>query len=117
MYYKPENKAKERILTIRVSADLVESIDKVAKKLGLTRSKLIKKAMERALEELTKESPDDISRATALMSQGKHIKHSPEEWKKIERKLEDSDPAHKTLKEAMKFIRGRDKVERQTFHR
>jgi predicted transcriptional regulator len=92
MYYKPEKKVKERILTVRVSADLVESIDKVAKKLGVTRSKLIKTAMEKVLEELSKESSDDIARATALMAQGKHIKHSPEEWKKIERKLEGSVP-------------------------
>lgn len=108
MYYKPENKTKERILTVRVSADLIESIDRVAKKLGVTRSKLIKKAMERTLKELSKENSDDIARATALMAQGKHIKHSPEEWKDIERKLEGSAPAHKTLKEAMEFIRGRD---------
>ena len=108
MYYKTEDKSKEKILTFRVNTDFIESIDKVAKELGITRSELIKKAIEKALEEYTRESTDEITRATSLMMQDKSIKLSSEEWEKIEHKLKSSAPIHKSLKEAMGFLRGRD---------
>lgn len=108
MYYKTADKSKEKILTVRVNTDFIEKIDKLAKKLGMTRSKLIKRAIEKALEEFKRESADEITRATALMIEGKSMKPSSEEWKKIEFKLESPEHTHKTLKEAMKFIRGRE---------
>lgn len=107
MYYKGENKSKEKILTVRANADFIERINKTAKKLGITRSKLIKKGIEKALEESSRESADEITRATALMMRGKSMRSSPEEWEKIEYKLKGSAPIHKTLKEAMEFLRGR----------
>ncbi|MGH7890609.1 MAG: ribbon-helix-helix protein, CopG family, partial [Thermodesulfobacteriota bacterium] len=63
MYYKSGDKQKEKILTLRANTDFIDKIDKLAKKLGMTRSKLIKKAIERALEDFKRESADDITRA------------------------------------------------------
>jgi predicted DNA-binding protein len=106
MYYNTSS--KEKILTVRISKTLAEKIDNTAKKVGITRSELIKKGIEKALEEMEDKDTDEIKRATALMMQGKSVKLPPSVWKDIESKLKESVPIHHTLKEAMEFIRGRE---------